>query len=1474
MPERKDPCDASPDQPLVLLPVRLETRFGGRRGATTLRVRIYPDEAHVDDLVRGLDEQEAAAGRAYWSAVWSEPPPEGAWEELVAAVGRERAEWVAHACTPSNLEQRGSAPAPSFPATAPPEPRRVVARALPDRFVVLATRDGRVVARQTGKPIPRDLTLTPIPLEGEQPERLAGALSVPDEASWTVDYDKAVDVGMAVTLKLGGAATEIDRVVAIGARPSLSPAAGADELEDLLVGHRFGAGLDLLAQGTPTNNADAARSPYRPRRDPEPPPLAPARASAGGDAAATAAALGVDPDLLAGLAGDGHGEQEAARLANTALWPPGWGEYLSRLDARGVPGLDDAERESARLLFRDHVRGRGPAAALRIGAQPYGVLPASDLASWKPQAGETTAGIVDVVRGLLGRWRAAAERNVPLIRSGDPDIDATTLEVLGSSPTMQGLRVRPVVSDEVADSVRAALGLDPREYEAERLATAAVFSGLLGVHASKAVLGSLHDETRPLPLPLASERDAEFVDALLGSPSRTLPVDSVLQALLALAWQSSDLSVAEVAPATVVPTLIAHAELSPALRARISALAGRADAAPAEELHGAVAGLQDAGVEVAGASKLLEFQPAPQVQTSLAEVALSAPPGKDSRMLAASALAGWLAASGRRSEVREAMRGLAGTGLAERGLAVAETLDCSSHRLDAWATGVFAERRARRLQRKGETGRGLTIGAYGVVEELRPASGGGRDGWIHAPSTGHAVAAGMLRGAQLGHLPEGGDGGPFAIDLSSGRMRAASHLIDGVRQGQQLGALLGYRIERGLAEAGLARLQLSLREVAPLAARRLSDAEGDEDQATREAVAATDVVDGVLLLKRRPPGDSKLRERLDREPENAYLEKGDWKPLTNPEWEAVTGVMRDAADALDAVADAMLGESVLQLAGGNPQRSAAALDAMSSGASPSAEIDVLEARDEGERLNHRVLAVVGATPPASGWDASRPRAVVEPRLEAWAAARLGDPAEIVVAEPEGGSRILLSQAGLAALDLVFAADAAQLERALRVAIPELGDAPLATGREAGWPEGLRGLGQALALAAGLRALIAGARPLLPDDLAGPGEAPARDLAGSLGELATRAAGLGGSLAAAVASLEAAVATIPEDGIVADQATADGLLEAAFALEPFAVPLEPFADRPLDLSWVRSAWQEAGARAEAAQARAQLAQERVAQLESDPPGTTAGLALDAVQEAVAAVFGDGFLVVPLLAPGAGPDRFVEAVGRPAFEPPAQSALRRFVRDVGTVRPQVTRFSETLLLGGALGRPVELTAVQLAAPGEDGEPAAGADRWAAGPLPPEGPWPDSPLAHVVLDRVGGVEPGASLAGLVLDAWVEDLPAQPGPKADPEDPRPERARTGLAIHSELATARAPQALLCAISPDGRRWTTESLLATVEGTLDLARARMATLERLGGEGLALPALYERSSSLQGKEEHLFFGKLAAAGVAEYQMPFVRETS
>ena len=59
-------------------------------------------------------------------------------------------------------------------------------------------------------------------------------------------------------------------------------------------------------------------------------------------------------------------------------------------------------------------------------------------------------------------------------------------------------------------------------------------------------------------------------------------------------------------------------------------------------------------------------------------------------------------------------------------------------------------------------------------------------GYIHAPSLGQAATAAVLRSGHLAHKRDADS--PFEIDLSSRRVRLALKLLDGIRQGQPLGA--------------------------------------------------------------------------------------------------------------------------------------------------------------------------------------------------------------------------------------------------------------------------------------------------------------------------------------------------------------------------------------------------------------------------------------------------------------------------------------------------------------------------------------------------------------------------------------------------------------------------------------------------------------------------------------------------------------
>lgn len=378
-----------------------------------------------------------------------------------------------------------------------------------------------------------------------------------------------------------------------------------------------------------------------------------------------------------------------------------------------------------------------------------------------------------------------------------------------------------------------------------------------------------------------------------------------------------------------------------------------------------------------------------------------------------------------------------------------ESLDLAGHRLDAWTTSL-ATRRLYEI-RGGESAAdatpGLHLGGYGWVENLpapgarsvsvesdsaerRYAASADSDGYLQAPSLGQATTAAVLRSGYRNH--EGSALGELlAVDLSSARVREAKRLLDGVRSGQSLGALLGYRFERALHEAetdaDLEQYIAYFRSLAPLDDGGLTpDAEVSEttDEAVLEddtgdegepAAAGADpgpatVVDGLALYRDWAEAGS-LAAVLDSPPTGLLDATAD-----------IEVIIEELGAAVDAVRDLSLAEAVHGLVNGTPERAGAAMDAVARGELPP-ELDLVETPRTGVGLTHRVCVLFGdattAPPVAPGWsipDAAVPdapagesgptaddiaptevavRAEAEPYLDAWVGSLLGDPADVV-----------------------------------------------------------------------------------------------------------------------------------------------------------------------------------------------------------------------------------------------------------------------------------------------------------------------------------------------------------------------------------------------------------------------------------------------------------------------------------------------
>ncbi len=1413
-----DPCDADTDVPLLLLPVRLETRFSADQA--TLRVRVFPDEIHIDRLDPGLTPAENQAGQDYWTAVWTGTATQDtAWATLVRVVHRDRAGWVAAATTPINLSARpdpaAAMAAPVFPVVADRPRRAPVARALPDRFVVAFTQ-GTQSGTAMGSAVPPEVVVG-LPRDDDQSAlaTLNGATLGPG-MQWLADYDEAKKMGLGIDVPLPAPGATVDQLLVFGVRSSLDPAAAAAELSQLLQSHRYSDGLAFPAQGSATNNTETDRSVWSKRADPLPPPAMTSQTqpAAGGSAARVASALGLDPAVLAGIDGADRDEQTLPAALNAALWSTSWGTFFDRM----VPSLpgggpDDLTREAIRSTFVDLVRGRGPLPALRVGPQPYGLLPAGDLSHWVATGGEPVeTGLVAFLQRIRAIWSGGIDA-VPALPRGGP-VDETLLEVLGSAPLSLGLRVRSIASDTTCSVAPALLGMGEVDTNLQFLLDLILWQ-MLGFPAGViGMSGALGKVTRPLGLPLVDDSDPDFIHALLAQTDRR--VQSVLQALLELSFAKDQAAVAAAAPATALGQLVELSTLMAQpvigeLQATVKSVnAGHVDP---PRLHA----LADRLTEIAGPSgpaRLASEQPIAALRGTLGDAALMTGLSQDVISgVAVRSLQAWLRAQARLQQSQLALQTISGSATAERQLGVAEMLDCCSHRLDSWLTATVTKRVQ---QLRATTPAGVQIGAYGWVESIAPDfAAGGSNGFVLAPTLTHAATAGVLASAYLSHNPGTGGNGAFAIDLTSSRTRRALHLLDGIRSGQPLGALLGYRFERDLRQSphSIERFVVSLRALAPLNVGRIADRGETPPKEAREAVAANNVVDGVELLALRAKGTD-IRTALNTAPaNNPYLPAS--QPWTGPDdtqWAAILAAMDDIAGDQDSVADLLVAEGVHQLVQGNTARAAAAMDAAAGGDAMPPDPEFVKIPAYGSSMTHRLLLLVrDPADGAGGWSTFAPRAAAEPRLSRWAEQLLGHAQDVVLQVATGGDLVTLDAAGLCALDVVHDSPAA-LERRVRVAVPGLAATRLAAVRDPTWPAGKRAFGEIVTLAGSVHRLLVSAEPALPPAFAPAGGTPRRSVgAPAAADQRQRVTDAEQALAQRISTLTTALQAQP---VVPT--------DVAAAVETLAAFGVPVAGDPTSTAVANSALQEATQRSAAATAALAA-------------GTTVAATLTAGQ----AVFGTGFFVLPVVS--AAGDLFATTLGK---LDPGAGPLRRFLRDMSSVRIGTGRFSETLLFCDALSSPRTLRIAQLAPAG-----TRGGDQWFGLPFTGLHPSPEVPVTVCTVETSGTVGGTDAVAGLIVDEWVEVAPKTvERPDGAGGTIRETMTTAGVAANVATPAGRAPQALLIAVSPDGSRWTTEGVSALLRDTLELAKLRGVTLERSTWAGRVLPALQEPSWSLQGE--------------------------
>ncbi len=1297
--------DVTTTVPLLLLPVRLETRFRGNQ----LLVRVYPDAVHVDSFEPRLTEVEIEWRTRFWQQTKlakNEPDPEArkakernAWKQLVQVFGPQRAAWIAKQETTNQAEKLVD------PRTA----HTACTELLPDHWVA----SGLFSYEENGD-LKSDTLFkrgNNIKYEGDSDRifvmpRLEEGLT-PDTfkddpyVGWLVNFARAEQIGMGLTIDLPGSKWKIDQLFVYGVKASLKAEDAKRRLEKALEAHRYTQGLGFVSQGTLTNNTISASSGYSSEAvdsfEIERQQTALTEPGSKPNYAVMAEALNINPTILVNVQDAITQEQRAARDMNDMLWEATWGYFLKEMLALKDSHQNDIDNKM-KGHFVDYVRARGPLPALRIGTQPYGVLPVMALAEGNNQTALPNP--VACLRALREIWRKSLEHVPRLDRPQTPEQQKNNSDTL-----LQVLAMTPTGIDYVGRNCTRIVAVSSPTSDESRKKTGRV----------------------PLPTELQTA-----LDAMLGNDTVTPHQRTVFTSPsgLFLLRSSSD-----------------------------------EDGDFGENGHIFLFNLLTASGDFGAFPK------------------------------------------------------------AARELLLRETLDLCSHRLDAWITSLATKRLA---ELRAEQPQGLSIGGYGWVENLEPDQVNNNkdpDAYIHAPSLVHATTAAILRSGYLTRRsrdtpPDNTDGNALAINLTSDRIRLALHLVDGVRGGQSLGTLLGYRFERALHENNKDGSIPKFRELFPGSTELISTA--DPSKETQKKLSHL-VLDGLALLtsykiykKLKNPSDPP--DPIPDVPEKPIPPE---LPELIDRWQCQPEVDR-LEEALDAVADLVLAESVHHVAQGNHVRAGATLEAITRGETPPPELEFVRTPRTGINHTHRISMIFSTlpTPPTPvPWSITTPRAQAEPLLNAWAAQLLGPEAEkafCTVTYIENSKlqflNVTIEDLKLAPLDLVYLLDGevggkqSEIEqRILYFVQKDKSDKPPITDICLGFDRSDGGvppsLGEIVEVARTIRRLLTGARALEPRDVQLPEQA-AIDAAWPLDQsLVARATAVQDAFLKAVDLLRTKLPEKPETPLADPPAVRQALMGlAAYGLMG-SVPSNPADNSDVAIKQLH------------AQARAVLSEAQKRQQRAQAVSTSITTTAQAL-EVFKAIFGEDFRVLPSFTPQNGKDLTQTFAKSTAWQGGDPLASITWFQRIARVRDGAARLDSTMQYAEALNGPsLNFQIGQL--PYGDGE------RWVALENPPQG----NRLSLACLTTVKDFT--KPLAGLMVEEWVESVPNK-------------EEMTGLTFHYDAPQPRAPQAILLALAPDGLdQWDSTTLENTLRETLELAKLRAVDLTALGELGQYLPAMY-----------------------------------
>ncbi len=1451
--------------PLLLFPVRVETRFAARRTGpgTDLLLRVYPDDIHLDSHEPALTEEEERRGKEFWAHVTAAPAGTDrqehirqGWQRLTEQFGTTRAAWIAHALDPA---QAGAVTRKNESWTRAP-----YTKVLPDRWVAVGYRSDAVRVTAWGKAIPETVAVGPDP-RGTDPLGSNGMPPIDEGIRWITDFDRAESIGMGLRIPIGeeDAQAGFDRIVVLGLKASWDAPTTAGRLVELFDAHHYTGSLALVEQQVPTNNtADTPagyRSTTRNAADSMGVELGASLIRPGSDGELLAQALGLPVSVFGHVRGADGAEQRRASLMQTAL--------LAICDS---PLLRQLLSATGADVLRDHVaryvRARGPLPVLRIDSQPYGVLPVAALERW------TSTTDQDPDRTLAAWWRAqrlTRRRQVPQALQTTVESNPVVLLAQEANAFRYTLREFPEVSTQQPPV--------PQRLLNQALRTL-LFTRALSPPHEPAL-----DELSTLPESIRQQLLAEAMDVITyrldawGTSLATRRLAVMRQAaptgirLGAYGWVEQVRRAVPLLPVPAVPAdvtapvsrsaqnkgfvhapSLGHAAAAAVLRSgylsqesnRASGTSPFAVDLSSERVHRAkwlldgvrqgqsltaLLGyrferlLHERGLDhyiqrfraltsFTGADRFADIRDTLTRTERLAQEVTLLTMQRDQALRRAEDARGLQAERERRSQSYRAALGTIATLTQQAQAAQAQVTQAAqalAQQQAAKPEGKVTQPAARRY----------------AIQLLEPRDLDAWDNRVEQLTQAQATAVAQAAAAQ--QIVSAQEGSRLLAERAQAKLLNAAD-PDSIPAAQQLALrhdTLAAELDRqALAKEGGQRGKAMADLLAARAA--LTTRLAAQWNEALKSLPAAAVVDGLALHRRWTASQQRQAPQTPWDVTtvpfgNATL---GFPPPGSADFTALVEILKALDDLVDSVGDSVVAESVYQLVQGNPLRSGATLDAIAAGEVPPPELEVIRTPRSGIGLTHRLCTLFPATDSAApaSWPTNSPsvRAQAEPILNAWVATLLPNPAQVrckadYLNEQSGQMyqtvESSLTSLGLAPLDAIYLAEGST--NAQQAALEQRWRFVLQQSRPAAVPPDAiirlqfgrdTGWGAEMVSVTEWCEVATAVRRLLSN---------ARSLDGRDLSLPESPAGSGldhvefaGRVTRSVQALTDAHRMLK--GLLpappSDDLTAnlDEVRRALFALANFGIP----SAVPMDIGGTGSDARSALL----TQARSVLleTQRRLDRVAESDQGFVRATATPEEQRdhdlaRFRIIFGQDFLALPrMTAANAAQLNETFAASLSLQGQDPMAAVTWFQR-AAYVRPGVTRLNEALLYGETVGSAaLRFQVGQL--------PFQAQDRWVALPPKPEQPFPRGRVSLVA--QMSSAQPlrfDQPFAGLLIDEWVETVPSP-------------RETTGVTFHYDQPNNAPPQALLLAVPADRRTtWDLNSLEAILQETMDLARLR-----------------------------------------------------